>query len=209
MATRVPGGGAPSLHPSFAFGVSARAFTGLQAWRTRRHLLDRGAVALLGTGGFTVVAGEVLGRREVADVGTLAVACGMFAFLAGVRALERPVMEMPPVWFRWLLRLAHLWLPLATVRMGWSALAALGLEVRGESAGRPALDAVTVGYLIVLILVAAARLLPLFEGHPLRLQAALPVAALALTVSTLMRTVDAFVTLPPSLRQRMSCTWGC
>jgi len=180
----------------FAFGISARAFAGLLAWRPRRYLLDRVAVALLGASGITVAAGEVLGRRDVADAGALGVACAILAFLAGVRALERPEMLMHPAWFRRLLRLAHLWLACAAVLIGWSALDSLGFEVRGERATRPALHALTVGYLTVLILVGAARLLPLFEGRARRFQVALPVAVFALTTSTVVRTLDAFVALP-------------
>ena len=180
----------------FAFGISARAFAGLLAWRPRRHWLDRIAVALLGAGGITVAAGEVLGRRDVAGAGALGVACAILAFLAGVRALERPEMLMGPAWFRRLLRLAHLWLACAAVLVGWSAFDVLGVEVRGERATRPALHALTVGYLSVLILVGAARLLPLFEGRALRFQVALPVAVFVLTTSTVVRTLDAFVALP-------------
>lgn len=182
----------------FAFGISARAFAGLLAWRPRRHLLDRIAVALLGAGGITVAAGEVLGRRDVAGAGALGVACAILAFLAGVRALEPPDGQTGPAWFRRLLRLAHLWLACAAVLVGWSALDALGFEVRGERATWPALHALTVGYLSVLILLGAARLLPLFEGRALRFQVALPVAVFALTTSTVVRTLDAFVALPPA-----------
>lgn len=183
----------------FAFGVTARALAGLLAWRPRRVALDRVAAATLGVGGTAVVCGELLRLGGLSDLGTVAVAAAILAFLGGVRAVEPPMKTTAPAWFRRLILLAHLWLACAALVSSWSALSSgelLDLDSGAGFGGRPALHMLTVGYVTTLIVVVAARLIPLFEGRPLRSTGMIVGAAAALSASTAIRVLDATMPLP-------------
>jgi uncharacterized protein involved in response to NO len=185
----------------FAFGIASRSASALLGLGAPARALDRTAAVLVGGGGVGLAIGAMSGVAVANGLGMLAIAGGSMAHVAGVRIFGRAATPAPG-WFVAYLRAAYAWLGVASVLYGWQALGALGaLGVTGVEVlpGRPELHALTVGYLSVLIIGVASRLLPLFEGRALRFGGLLWVALPALTLSTAIRMTGAVMPLSPSL----------
>jgi hypothetical protein len=145
-----------------AFGVSARILPRFLHLRPASQPL-----ALAGGGLYTLgllsLALSALGPPAVGAGGRLAMVAGLLAFLAGLRLYEPPVRSAgaPQItepsrrWLRW----TYLWLPGGSLLLAAEALTG---PATLPHAGAAARHAVGQGFLLLLIVVIGARILPGF-----------------------------------------------
>jgi len=181
----------------FAFGIASRSASALLGLHAPGPVADRAAAVLVGGGGVVLAMGDLGSLTVATGVGMLGIAGGAMAHIASVRIFGRVAMPAPG-WFLAYLRTAYAWLGIASVLYAWQALGTVEVAGVDTLTGRPELHALTVGYLSILIIGVASRLLPLFEGRVLRFRGLLVVALATLTLSTAIRTIAAVTPLSSS-----------
>lgn len=181
----------------FAFGIASRSASALLGLRAPGRTVDRAAAVLVGSGGVVLSAGAVSDVSAVTGLGMLGIAGGALVHVAGLHLFGAGA-NPSPGWFATYLRAAYAWLGVAVGLHAWQALGTLEVAGIAVLPGRPELHALTVGYLSILIIGVASRLLPLFEGRTLRFSWLLAVALVALTLSTATRTTAAVTPLSPT-----------
>lgn len=181
---------------NFILGVSIRSVSAFMGLPAPGKAMGRAAFWAINGGVAWYVAALLWGAAPGwTAIGTVVEAVGVVAFVASLRLFarrSRPRGYIPGTYrrYEWFLRAAYGWLLVWAVL---SALQALGLIWGGTvlpvRIGAPALHVLTLGFITMMIMGMAARMLPLFEGAQLPHQPLMDVAFLALNSSVLLRVV--------------------
>ncbi len=179
---------------NYILGVSVRAVSAFMALRPVRQGLARAAFWSLNLGAACQVAAWLLGVPAAWLVpGAVAEVAGVVAFVAALRVLEprdRPREYMPGTYVRyeWFLRASYAWLLVGTGLMALQTVnAAWGLSLFPALTAAPALHVLALGFVSMMIMGMAARMLPLFEGAQLPHHRLMDGAFLALNSSVALR----------------------
>ncbi|MEX2431157.1 MAG: NnrS family protein [Dehalococcoidia bacterium] len=179
---------------NFIFGVSARAlpaFMSLSASHARLRAVAFGVVNL----GVTIqVAAALAGTPEVwASGGPILTAAGVILFVLALRVFERRTTDRPYIpgtyaRYEWFVRAAYGWLLAAGALAAWEALGAIWAPAATPvGIGAPVLHILALGFVTMMIMGMASRMLPMFEGGELRWHAAMDFAFVTLNLSVLLR----------------------
>ena len=149
----------------------------------------------------TRLVGAVSQSANINSWGELLLGASLATFTVSLRIMEPAEPPRPAVgstrqhpWLNRYVGTAYCWLVVAGVLYALPALELIGISI--DTTGHPALHTLTIGFLTMLIIGLAARLLPLFEHRTLPMAWLLGLAYAALASSTALRLLDAFVNLP-------------
>ena len=176
----------------FAFGVSSRAIAGFLGLRARYERLDRLAWGLLCFGAPMLAVASAAEATPWMLTARLLVAGACVTFIGSARLFERPESRLTaggyPRHERYV-RAAYAWL---LIHATLSLVDVLRVVVSGDRAADP-MHLLTLGFISMLIIGFAVRVLPLFEGRSLspRDWRALDAAFWLLCVATLGRLIVA------------------
>lgn len=150
----------------FTFGVSSRAVAGFLGLRARYDRLDRLAWGMLCLGAPLLVVASAAEATTGILAARLLVAGACVTFTGSVRLFERPESRIAaggyPHFGRYV-RAAYAWLLMHAVLSAADVLHAIVIGGRASDF----MHLLTVGFVSILIIGFAVRVLPLFEGRPL------------------------------------------
>lgn len=192
---------------SFIFGVSARAIRGFLVLKPAHLRVNRAALAIVNSGLVVLVIVRFAEFDQTfASIGLMLIASGALLYVLALRILEPAagVARRFTVGYRrygTFIRVAYAWLVIGCLMLVVTALDSSGAtDLLPPGVALPVLHVLTMGFVTTLIMSAASRLVPIFEGSDIQYPRLLDATFVLITASTALRILFGYSTSELSVR---------